>query len=203
MIQPEAEPVLSRVEGRVFICSKYAGDIEHNVRVAQALCRMALEAGLAPFAPHLLYTQILKDKLGEVIDVPYSPVRLVVLMLPEDKSLRHLILVRTSAGISYMISLMTLILFVVTMRVIGWPSRIGSFNVWINLPTFDPTTPSYTIVNLSASYKFQWSGSEGFVYFKLNNLTDALAYNATTIDTVRPLAPLPGRGLLVGLRMGF
>ena len=71
------------------------------------------------------------------------------------------------------------------------------------VPTFDPTTPSYTIVNLSASYKFQWSGSEGFVYFKLNNLTDALAYNATTIDTVRPLAPLPGRGLLVGLRMGF
>lgn len=61
MIQPEAEPVLSRVEGRVFICSKYAGDIEHNARVAQALCRMALEAGLAPFAPHLLYTQILDD----------------------------------------------------------------------------------------------------------------------------------------------
>lgn len=46
---------------RVFICSKYAGDIEHNVRVAQALCRMALDAGLAPFAPHLLYTQFLDD----------------------------------------------------------------------------------------------------------------------------------------------
>jgi len=53
MIQPEAQ--------RVFICSKYAGDIEHNVRVALALCRMALEAGLAPFAPHLLYTQFLDD----------------------------------------------------------------------------------------------------------------------------------------------
>ena len=86
-----------------------------------------------------VFIEALGNKLGEVIDVPYSPVRLVVLMLPEDMSLRHLILVRTSAGISYMISLMTLILFVVTMRVIGWPSRIGSFNVWINLPTFDPT----------------------------------------------------------------
>ena len=61
MTQPDAEPVLSGVEGRVFICSKYAGDIEHNVRVAQALCRMALEGGLAPFAPHLLYTQFLDD----------------------------------------------------------------------------------------------------------------------------------------------
>lgn len=53
MNQPEAQ--------RVFICSKYAGDIEHNVRVAQALCRMAVDAGLAPFAPHLLYTQFLDD----------------------------------------------------------------------------------------------------------------------------------------------
>jgi hypothetical protein len=53
MNQPEAQ--------RVFICSKYAGDIEHNVLVAQALCRMALAAGLAPFAPHLLYTQFLDD----------------------------------------------------------------------------------------------------------------------------------------------
>jgi len=47
--------------GRVFICSKYAGDIEHNVKVALALCRMAVEAGLAPFAPHLLYPQFLDE----------------------------------------------------------------------------------------------------------------------------------------------
>ncbi len=53
MNQPEAQ--------RAFICSKYAGDIEHNIRVAQALCRMAVDADLAPFAPHLLYTQFLDD----------------------------------------------------------------------------------------------------------------------------------------------
>lgn len=46
---------------RVFICSRYAGDIEHNVGVAQALCRMAVEAGCAPFAPHLLYAQFMND----------------------------------------------------------------------------------------------------------------------------------------------
>ncbi len=46
---------------RVFICSKYAGDIEHNVRIALALCRMAVDAGLTPFAPHLLYTRFLDD----------------------------------------------------------------------------------------------------------------------------------------------
>ncbi|MHB9037905.1 MAG: DUF7768 domain-containing protein [Armatimonadota bacterium] len=53
MSQPEPQ--------RVFICSRYAGDIEHNVGVAQALCRMAVESGFAPFAPHLLYTQFLDD----------------------------------------------------------------------------------------------------------------------------------------------
>ncbi len=53
MNQPEAE--------KVFICSKYVGEIEHNVRIALGLCRMAVEAGLAPFAPHLLYTQFLDD----------------------------------------------------------------------------------------------------------------------------------------------
>lgn len=46
---------------RVQICSPYAGHIDRNVRIAKRLCRMALEAGCAPFAPHLLYTSILDD----------------------------------------------------------------------------------------------------------------------------------------------
>lgn len=94
------------------------------------------------------------NKLGSVIDVPYSPVRLVVLMLPDDMSLRHLLLVRTSAGLSYLISLTTLIIFVVTMRVIGWPTRMGSFNVWINLPTFDPTTGGDVVERLERDARF-------------------------------------------------
>ena len=53
MSQPEAT--------RVFICSRYIGDTEHNVQVASALCRIAIEAGCAPFAPHLLYTRFLDE----------------------------------------------------------------------------------------------------------------------------------------------
>lgn len=48
-------------EARVFVCSRYAGDIEHNVGIALIICRMAVEAGFAPFAPHLLYTRFLDD----------------------------------------------------------------------------------------------------------------------------------------------
>lgn len=100
------------------------------------------------------FIEVLGNKLGEAIDVPYSPVRLVVLMLPEDMSLPHLILVRTAAGISYMISLVTLVLFVAVMRFIGWPARMGTFNVWINLPTFDPTTGGDVVERLQRDARF-------------------------------------------------
>ena len=46
---------------RIFICSRYAGDIETNVKTAERLCRRAVEHGCAPLAPHLLYTRFLND----------------------------------------------------------------------------------------------------------------------------------------------
>jgi hypothetical protein len=100
------------------------------------------------------FIEVLGNRLGGSIDVPYSPVRLVVLMLPDDMSLDHLILVRTSAGISYMISLLTLVFFICSMRFIGWPDRMGTFNVWINLPTFDPTTGGDVVERLNRDARF-------------------------------------------------
>jgi hypothetical protein len=100
------------------------------------------------------FIEVLGNRLGGSIDVPYSPVRLVVLMLPEDMSLQHLLLVRTAAGISYAISLLTLVFFIVSMRFIGWPDRMGSFNVWINLPTFDPTTGGDVVERLNRDARF-------------------------------------------------
>ncbi len=46
---------------RIYVCSKYAGDVEHNVAVARGLCQTVIQAGHAPFAPHLLYTRFLDD----------------------------------------------------------------------------------------------------------------------------------------------
>ncbi|GAB4385796.1 MAG: hypothetical protein Kow0045_12280 [Albidovulum sp.] len=104
--------------------------------------------------PMTAFMEALGNRLGEVIDVPYSPVRLVVLMLPERISLEHLILVRTTAGISYAISLLTLVGFVLALRAIGWPNRMGGFNVWINLPTFDPTTGGDVVDRLRRDSRF-------------------------------------------------
>lgn len=77
--------------------------------------------------------------IGRAIDFPYSPVRLVTLMLPPDVAPEHLALIRTAAGISYLTSLVTLAAFVILIRSGNWPGRGGVFNVWLNLPTFDPT----------------------------------------------------------------
>jgi hypothetical protein len=77
--------------------------------------------------------------IGAAIDFPYSPVRLVVLMLPQDAGVAKIDLVRTSAGLAYLISLLTLAIFLIYQRLRGWPLGSGTFNVWVNLPTFDPT----------------------------------------------------------------
>jgi hypothetical protein len=156
------------------------------------------------------FIEALGNKLGGVIDVPYSPVRLVVLMLPEDMSLRHLILVRTAAGLSYLISLTTLIVFVITMRVIGWPNRMGSFNVWINLPTFDPTTGGDVVERLERDARFNIA-----LGFLLPFLIPAavkvasIAFQPVTLESPQTLiwtmtawAFLPASLLMRGIAMG-
>ena len=86
--------------------------------------------------------------LGNAIDFPFSPVRLVVLMMPEDSDPELISLVRTSAGISYMFSLLSLFAFVSLVRGLGWPTRKRAFNVWINLPLFDPTAGGDVLARL-------------------------------------------------------
>ncbi|MFV2038079.1 MAG: hypothetical protein ACC646_10880 [Paracoccaceae bacterium] len=85
------------------------------------------------------FVQAVGALVGFAIDFPFSPVRLVVRMLPEDTSYAQVALVRTAAGMSYLISLLTLAFFIMVLRIRKWPTDSGTFNVWVNLPTFDPT----------------------------------------------------------------
>ena len=91
--------------------------------------------------PTLLTTAItsIGTIVGNAIDFPFSPVRLCVLMLPEDAPQSVVNSVRTAAGIAYLSSLIAMTAFIVMVRGFGWPSRKGAFNVWVNLPLFDPT----------------------------------------------------------------
>lgn len=74
---------------------------------------------------------------GIALDFPYSPVRLLTLMLADSYETAQA--VRSAAGTTYMIALLSLGVFVLVLRFQEWPPRNGAFNVWVNLPTFDPT----------------------------------------------------------------
>lgn len=45
----------------VYIASPLSGDVEQNLQFARQACRYAISEGVVPFAPHLLYTQMLDD----------------------------------------------------------------------------------------------------------------------------------------------
>jgi len=86
--------------------------------------------------------------LGNAMDFPFSPVRMIVLMLPESASDALVTSVRTSAGMAYLISLISMGAFLVLVRIMNWPVRQGAFNVWVNLPLFDPTAGGDVIYRL-------------------------------------------------------
>ena len=46
----------------VYICSAYSGNIEKNTRLARWYCRLAIERGCIPLAPHLLLPQFLSEE---------------------------------------------------------------------------------------------------------------------------------------------
>lgn len=85
------------------------------------------------------FVQAVGALIGQIIDFPMSPVRLMVTFLGESASPAEIELIRSAAGLSYFISLMSLLIFLIILRFAGWPSGIKGFNVWVNLPTFDPT----------------------------------------------------------------
>lgn len=48
---------------RVYLLSPLAGDIERNLAYAREALLDSLRRGEAPYAPHLLYTQVLDDRI--------------------------------------------------------------------------------------------------------------------------------------------
>ena len=71
------------------------------------------------------------------------------------------------------------------------------------VPSTDVATDSWTIVNLSASHTLNLGATDALLYAKLQNVGNTLAYSATSLGTMRPLSPLPGRALQVGLKLTF
>ena len=66
---------------------------------------------------------------------------------------------------------------------------------------FESETGGYGMLNLGASYQWRSGGNQWQFYVKGQNLTNRLAYAATSF--IKTAAPLTGRNLVLGLRMDF
>ncbi len=74
------------------------------------------------------------------------------------------------------------------------------------VPVGDPQTEAYTLWNAGVNYRVKTGPISTLLYARLDNLTNKLAYTATSIltSTAFPNAPpLPGRSLKVGLQATF
>lgn len=148
--------------------------------------------------------------IGYVLDFPYSPVRLMVLMLPDDTPIHDQLMVRTAAGMSYLISLLSLVVFLMVLRIQRWPMRSGSFNVWVNLPTFDPTAGGDVVTRLERDARF--NVALGFLLpflipAVIKSASDlfgsvTLQNSQTMIWTVTAWAFLPASLFMRGIAMG-
>jgi hypothetical protein len=63
--------------------------------------------------------------IGIAMDFPYSPVRLVMLTMAEGATPNQLLLIRSAAGLTYLISLISLAVFLIALKLGGWPARGG------------------------------------------------------------------------------
>ena len=166
-------------------------------------------ASLAP-SPFTRLFEALSSLVGNSADFPYSPVRLATLMLAGDATPAQELLVRSAAGMAYLLSLLSVTAFVLILKLNGWPSRHYAFNVWINLPTFDPSGGDDVVERLERD---SWLNlSLGFllpflVPAAVNLLTSgleplALTSPQTLIWTMIAWAFLPASLLMRGVAMG-
>jgi hypothetical protein len=148
--------------------------------------------------------------IGRAMDFPYSPVRLATLMMAETALPEQVAMVRTVAGMSYLISLVSLSIFVILLKAGSWPKREEAFNVWVNLPTFDPTAGGDVVdrldrdarVNIALGFLLPFVipavvkvASEGFEPLTLTS-------PQTLIWTMAAWAFLPASLFMRGIAMG-
>jgi iron complex outermembrane receptor protein len=84
-----------------------------------------------------------------------------------------------------------------------WIASIGGWRVDAqnSVAQFETPTRGYTFLNASLGYKFKWGRTYNYLYARGTNLLDAEARNH--LSFLKEVMPLPGRGVVVGLRTTF
>jgi iron complex outermembrane receptor protein len=93
-----------------------------------------------------------------------------------------------------------------------WRTSLGAeYNAKPRRGENQAASSAYTLWNVYMSYRQKIASSHAIWFARVDNLTDALAYSATSILTTtaqdatsgRPKAPLPGRSFKLGLQLYF
>ena len=121
---------------------------------ATVLCLSVIfRGGTAPSAVSGFFQES-GTQIGHAIDFPYSPVRLMIDLMPIGTDPAVIDRMRSAAGLSYLLVSFSVIWFVILLRLYRWPRRTETFNVWVNLPTFDPTVGGDVVRRLRRDARF-------------------------------------------------
>jgi iron complex outermembrane receptor protein len=89
----------------------------------------------------------------------------------------------------------------------AWSARLGASHAAAqnDVPAGQLSTGAYTLWNAAMTYRAKAALANTLWYAKVDNLTDTLAYSASSVltQTAAGKAPLPGRTFKVGLRVEF
>ncbi|WP_424980334.1 hypothetical protein [Leisingera sp. S232] len=159
--------------GSALAISEYASSFPSFVefRNAPPINRMRFAAAAAavgslsllaahPLAPTGLTALVarLGGWLGGQLDFAYSPVQMTVLMMPPQVPETVVLMVRDAAGLVSAVAAIAIIVFALAIRVGHWPVGSGAFNVWVNLPLFDPTTGGDVVQRLQRDGRINIAG---------------------------------------------
>ncbi len=100
------------------------------------------------------FFQLSGSQMGKTIDFPYSPVRLMLDLMPNETAPEVIDRMRDAMGLIFMMVIFSVIWFVILLRLYRWPRRNETFNVWVNLPTFDPTSGGDVVKRLRRDARF-------------------------------------------------
>ena len=147
--------------------------------------------------------------LARILDFPYSPVRLTVLAVPLGAPEELVMLVRKAAALCLAMALISTITFGLCIKLWNWPTRNGAFNVWVNLPLFDPTAGRDVVyrlerdarVHIFIGFLLPFLLPAWIKLFSLVFYTATLTEPQTVIWTLSAWAFLPTTMIMRGLAM--
>ena len=124
----------------------------NRVRILSLLvvlfCLSLVAGGAGSKSSLLLVLNALGLLIGHALEFQWSPITVVLNHLPAEAPPISALQVKVMAGLAMFITLAALAIFALLLRLQHWPNRGQAFNVWINLPTFDPTTGGDVVTRL-------------------------------------------------------